>query len=118
MDWDILKKFKKQFHLASKTAKQISQKAINFNMVYKIEKGLCTSLNLPPEKEIALFASCVRPFADPSSSLYFRNIASVILKNDVIKLSDIDKESLEKNLRKIEKGCIDIKYNSNSLSAL
>lgn len=118
MNWNILKKFKKQFHLASKTAKQISQKSINFNMVYKAEKGLCSSLNLPPEREIALFASCVRPFADPSSPLYFRNIASVILENDVIKLSDIDKECLQKNFRKIEKGYIDIKYNSNSLSAL
>ncbi|MBI2471035.1 MAG: hypothetical protein HYV59_07310 [Planctomycetes bacterium] len=118
MDWNTLKKFKKQFHLACKTAKQISQKTMNFNLIYKTEKGLCTSLNLPPEKEIAIFASCVRPLADPSGSLYFRTIASIILKNNFIKLTASDKDIIEKDIHKIEKGYIDIKYNGNSLSAL
>jgi len=95
MDWNILKKFKNQIHLVRSAVKDTSQTNIHFNITYDKDKGITHSLDLPPENEIVRFATVLRPLADPSSPLYFKGIASMLIENNIPEISIPDKQILE-----------------------
>lgn len=118
MDWNRLINFKKQFHRAKEAAEAMSQTDINFNIKYENGKGLTHTLRLPPENEIARFATVLRPLADPSSSSYFKNIASTLVDNNILAISTPERERLEKEIQKVESGHMQLKVNDESLSAL
>jgi hypothetical protein len=118
MDWNRLKNFKKKFHLVRKAAEAMSQTNINFNIKYEKDKGLNYTLKLPQENEIARFATVLRPLADPSSQLYFKDIASIFLQNNILTIASYEKDNLIKEIQKAELGLIRLNINNESLSAL
>lgn len=118
MIWDVLKKFKNQFHLARRAIDDMSQPNIGINMRYEKDKDINTSLNLPPETEISRFATVLRPLADPTSSIYFKKIAQILIEHNLTKISDGDKEALQKNINSIERGSLRFSFNDEALSAL
>lgn len=118
MDWNRLKNFKKKFHLVRKAAEAMSQTNINFNIKYEKDKGLNYTLKLPQENEIARFASVLIPLADPSSQLYFKDIASIFLQNNILTIASSEKDNLIKEIQKAELGLIRLNINNESLSAL
>src|SRR3989338_9339275 len=118
MNSHILKRFKEQFYLAKNAAEKMSQSNISFKINYEKGKGLSTSLCLPPEEEIARFATVLRPLADPTSPVYFKSIASILFERDFIKISEHEKENLIKDVQVIQSGPLHIKMNDEPLSAL
>ena len=116
MDWVALKKFKNQIHLVRNAVKRTSQTNINLNFTYDKEKGVSHSLSLPPENEIACFATVLRPLADPSSPLYFKSIAALLIEN-LSELSTFEKERLGKEIQRTDSGPMVLRVNGESLSA-
>lgn len=113
MHWSILTKFKNQFHLARKAASGMSQSDIGFKMHYEKDKDLSFLLNLPPEKEIARFATMMRPLANPESPLYFKKIITIIRENNLGNMPDIDNKELQKFVKSIENGFMRLSVNNN-----
>lgn len=117
MDWNKLKKFKNQLHLVRKAVEETSQKTVSFNISYDENKGIAHSLGLPPENEIVRFSTVIRPLATPSGPLYFKDISSMLLKNNAPQLSIPEKERLEKEIQEAEAGLMLLKINEEPLSA-
>lgn len=112
-----LKKFKNQFHLAKSAAKQISNDNFSLKMKFDKDKGFSNSFEIPPEKRISRFVACVQPFADPESTLYFKKIWGLIIESNVEGL-DIDKDVIDVEFEKIEKGPIAINIDIGKFNAL
>lgn len=117
MDWNTLKKFKNQFHLARKAAMLISKDKFSLKIKFDKNESLSTNLDIPPEESISRFVTCVRPFADPSNHLYFKKIWRQIVESDAPGFK-IDKETIDNAFRKIEKGPIAIKLDTRNFNAL
>ena len=66
---EVIKKFKKQYHVAGKAAKSMSQRNISFKISFSQEEGTKIRSELPPEPEIARFATVIRPLTDPASPI-------------------------------------------------
>lgn len=116
MDWNILRKFKNQLHLVRDATEAMSQKDIGFNFSGSIDKGVEFNLRLPPDIELARFATVLRPLVDPSSPLCYKNIASLLFENNFF--SAYDKEKFDKCVQQIETGPIQIKLNEEFLRAV
>lgn len=117
MNRDILKKFKNQFHLVKKAVEDMSQRNIGLKLNYEKDKGITTFLNLPPEKEIARFATVFKPMTDPASPLYFKKISSTIIENNLVDMSNTEKEDLQKRIQRIETGSFRFVFNEKPFSA-
>lgn len=114
MDWEKLKKFKNQLNLAKKASSKMSQKNLDLNFKYDEGKGTRIKLNLPPEPEIARFATVLRPLADPNSELYLKKIISILTPA----LSPSEHEHLDEALKSIDSGPINLRVNDRQYSAL
>jgi hypothetical protein len=116
MDWRILKKFKNQLHLVRSAADAMSQKDINFNISAAINKAVEFNLRLPPDTELALFATVLRPLADPSSPTYYKNISTLLHENNFLSASD--RAQFDSYVQQCESGPIQLKLNEKSLTAV
>lgn len=115
---NIFDKFKKQYHLVNKSFDKITAGEICFKLAYDKEKGLMSSITLPPEAEVSLFATCVRPFADPSSELHLTKIAHEVVSNPFYKIDEEGKKQIFVAIERVEKGPFGLNLNNESLSAL
>lgn len=118
MNINVFNKYKKQFHVVKKSIAKLTAKEICFKLEYDKEKGIKSSLTLPSEAEISLFATCVRPFADPSSDLHIRKIANKIIGYPFCAIDEEEKKQLFNAIERVEKGPFGLKLNDESLSAL
>jgi hypothetical protein len=118
MYWHTLKKFKNQFHLVRRAVEDTSLHNIGIKIAGDKAKGLTSSLEFPPEKEIARFAAVLKPLADPSNPLYYKNIILILTENKLLHLSDSDRKHLEADIRNAEAGGMQLKFNDEPLSAI
>jgi hypothetical protein len=116
MDWRILKKFKNQLHLVRGAANAMSQNDIGFNISGTIDKAVEFNLSLPPDAELARLATVLRPLADPSSPLCYKNIASLLSENNFLSASD--KKQFDNYVQQCEAGPIQLQLNEQPLTAV
>jgi hypothetical protein len=117
MDWNTLKKFKNQYHLARKAAEHISKDKFSLKMKFDKKEGIRTTLDIPPEGHLARFVACIRPFADPSSPLHFRKIGQLVKESDAPGLK-VNKKTIDHFFEKVERGPINIKTDIGVFNAL
>lgn len=94
----------------------MSQKDIGFNISGAIDKTVEFNLRLPPDIELARFATVLRPLADPTSPLYYKNIASLLRENNFLSASV--KEHFDNYVRRIETGPTQFQLNEQPLTAV
>lgn len=120
MNENILKNFSKQFYRAQEAAKSISKPNTSYTLSFDNDNGLNSRLQLPEQDELLRLVNTIVPFADPSSSLYLRNIADTLTDTINISQSDRDKVTdLLAYLIKLEDGSVRlVSSKSGSLAGL
>jgi hypothetical protein len=102
MNWNRLKKFKNQLHLVRNAIEAMSKKDICLNLNLEKDKSLRLNLQLPPKREISLFASVMRLFVDPKSVLNYKNIAAMLFEGGL--LTPEEEEQFSERVSMIEAG--------------
>lgn len=114
---EIIKKFKKQYHMARKAAEGMSQRNISFKISFAQEENLKIGSLLPPEPEIARFATVMRALAHPASPIYYKNIASFLVDTHSIKISDSERTAIKTDVQKIDRGPIQLNVVGKAFTA-
>lgn len=114
---EMIRKFKKQYHMARKVAENMSQRNISFKISFSQEEGTKIRSELPPKPEIARFATVLRPLTDPSSHIYYKNIASFIVDNSSIKISESERLKIRTAVQQIERGPIQLNVDGSTFKA-
>jgi len=115
--WQTIEKFKKQYHLAKRTASLISGDKFNLNLNFEQSTGLKSTISLPAEEKLSRFMVCIRPFANPEDDLYFKNIIEFIITNSITVNENII-EKLKALSSRIERGPINFQLETESYTAL
>lgn len=114
---EMIKKFKRQYHMARKAAESMSQRNISFKISFNQEEGTKIRSELPPEPEIARFATVLRPLVAPASPICYKNIASFIVDNSSIKISESERLKIRTSVQQIERGSIQLNIDGSTFKA-
>ncbi|MCK4739783.1 MAG: hypothetical protein KAT46_07520 [Deltaproteobacteria bacterium] len=117
MDWQKIKKFKKQFHRAREAFKALSVNRVSQTLYSDLSGEVHSRLILPPEKEISRLGVLVYPFANPESDTYLKTIVQIIFDADVPVLTSDEKEKIIKILDKIESSKLLIQFEDTATTA-
>jgi hypothetical protein len=113
----VIKKFKKQYRMAKKAAKSMSEQNVRFKINFAQGEGLKICSELPPEPEISRFAAVLRPLAYPDSSTCYVNIASIIINNTSIRLPESEQDTIRALVKKVARGPIQLRVDADAFQA-
>ena len=113
----IFRTFKRHYHKVKKVYPNLSQ-GDSFKLEIKFENNNLQARNTTPnEDETTRFVVLMSQFLNPSSSIYYRRVWSVLQEQFVEELSDETINNIEAFIERLNRGHIKIKVNDDDLTA-